>query len=255
MATPDPADDLKLPPSLELLWGLREAGSRGPRRGLTLDGIVAAGIRVAQTEGVGALSMARIAKELGVGTMSLYRYVASKDELLTTMVDTALGTPPSPAAGEDWRAGLMRWAVGVRTAYHGNPWSLRVPISGPPLGPNNVAWLDNALVAMAGTPLSEQEKLSCVLLVSGFVRNDVTLALDFAEASGDMPQMPGYGQLLARLTTAEERPALHRAIASGSLDDPDDPDAEFHFGMGRILDGIAALIATKGARPPSRRRR
>ena len=117
--------------------------------------------------------MARIAKELGVGTMSLYRYVASKDELLTTMVDTALGAPPPPAAGEDWRAGLTRWAVGVRTAYRGNPWSLRVPISGPPLGPNNVAWLDNALAAMAGTPLSEQEKLSCVLLVSGFVRNDV----------------------------------------------------------------------------------
>jgi AcrR family transcriptional regulator len=247
MATPDSSDDLKLPPSLELLWGLREAGSRGPRRGLTLERIVEAGIRVAQTEGVGALSMARIARELGVGTMSLYRYVASKDELLTTMVDTALGTPPPPGAGEDWRAGLMRWAVGVRAAYHGNPWSLRVPISGPPLGPNNVAWLDNALAALADTPLTEQEKLSSVLLVSGFVRNDVTLALDFAAASGGAPQMPGYGQLLARLITAEERPSLHRAIASGSLDDPDDPDAEFIFGMARILDGIAVLMAGKDA--------
>jgi AcrR family transcriptional regulator len=255
MTPPEPPDDVQLPPSLELLWGLRQAGSRGPRRGLTLPRIVDAGIRVAQGEGVDALSMARIAKELGVGTMSLYRYVASKDELLTTMVDTALGTPPPPASGEDWRAGLTRWAVGVRTAYHRHPWSLRVPISGPPLGPNNVAWLDNALAALADTPLGEQEKLSCVLLVSGFVRNDVTLALDFAEASGGTPQMPGYGQLLAKLTTAEERPSLHRAIASGSLDDPDDPDAEFNFGMARILDGIAALIATNGAGPPSRRRR
>ncbi len=245
MASPKPPDDLRLPPSIELLWGLREAGSRGPRRGLTLVGIVDAGIRVAQTEGVGALSMARIAKELGVGTMSLYRYVASKDELLTAMVDTALGPPPPAAAGEDWRAGLTRWAVGVRTVYHGQPWSLRVPISGPPLGPNNVAWLDNALAAMAETPLTEQEKLSSVLLVSGFVRNDVTLALDFAEASGGAPQMPGYGQLLARLTTAEELPSLHRAIASGSLDDPDDPNAEFNFGLARILDGIAVLMASK----------
>lgn len=255
MAKPKPTDDLQLPPSLELLWGLREAGSRGPRRGLTLRRVVDAGIHVAQTEGVAALSMARIAKELGVGTMSLYRYVASKDELLTTMVDTALGAPPAAAAGEDWRAGLTRWAVGVRTRYHSQPWSLRVPISGPPLGPNNVAWLDNALAALVDTPLTEQEKLSCVLLVSGFVRNDVTLALDFAEASGDSPQMPGYGQLLARLTTAEELPSLHRAIASGSLDDPDDPDVEFNFGMARILDGIAALMATKGTQPPTRRRR
>jgi AcrR family transcriptional regulator len=255
MAKPKRTDDVQLPPSLELLWGLREAGSRGPRRGLTLERIVDAGIAVAQNEGVGALSMARIAKELGVGTMSLYRYVASKDELLTTMVDTGLGAPPPPAAGEDWRAGLMRWAVGVRTAYQTNPWALRVPISGPPLGPNNVAWLDNALTALADTALTEQEKLSCVLLVSGFVRNDVTLALDFAEASGGAPQMPGYGQLLARLISAEERPALYRAIASGSLDDPDDPDAEFTFGIARILDGIEALIASKGTRSRSRRTR
>jgi AcrR family transcriptional regulator len=223
MTPPEPTDEPQLPPSIELLWGLREAGSRGPRRGLSLARIVEAGI--------------------GVGTMSLYRYVESKDELLQAMVDTALGSPPVPGAGEDWRAGLMRWAVGVRAAYHGHPWALRVPISGPPLGPNNVAWLDNALAAMADTPLTEHDKLSCVLLVSGFVRNDVTLALDFAQASGGAPQMPGYGQLLARLTTAEELPSLHRAIASGSLDDPDDPDVEFNFGMARILDGIAALVS------------
>jgi AcrR family transcriptional regulator len=223
---------------------------------LTLARIVDAGIHVAQTEGVGALSMARIAKELGMGTMSLYRYVASKDELLTTMVDTGLGTPPPPAAGEDWRAGLTRWAGGVRAAYQGNPWALRVPISGPPLGPNNVAWLDNALAVLTGTPLTEQEKLSCVLLVSGFVRTDVTLALDFAEASGGEPQMPGYGQLLGRLISPEAMPSLHRAIESGSLDDPDDPDAEFSFGLARILDGIEALMAPRapGSRASRRKR-
>jgi len=251
---PEPPDDLQLPPSLELLWGLREPGSRGPRRGLTLARIVDAGIHVAQTEGVGALSMARIAKQLGVGTMSLYRYVASKDELLTTMVDAGLGAPPPPAGGEDWRAGLTRWAVGVRTAYQANPWALRVPISGPPLGPNNVAWLDNALATMAGAPLTEQEKLSCVLLVSGFVRNDVTLALDFAEASAGEPQMPGYGQLLGRLISPEAMPSLHRAIESGSLDDPDDPDAEFTFGLARILDGIEALMVARAPRGRAPRR-
>ena len=254
MTPPEPPDDLQLPPSLELLWGLREPGSRGPRRGLTLARIVDAGIHVAQTEGVGALSMARIAKQLGVGTMSLYRYVASKDELLTTMVDAGLGAPPPPAGGEDWRAGLTRWAVGVRTAYQANPWALRVPISGPPLGPNNVAWLDNALATMAGAPLTEQEKLSCVLLVSGFVRNDVTLALNFAEASAGEPQMPGYGQLLGRLISPEAMPSLHRAIESGSLDDPDDPDAEFTFGLARILDGIEALMVARAPRGRAPRR-
>ena len=195
------------------------------------------------TDGIGGLSMARVASELGVGTMSLYRYVAAKDELLMLMVDTALGPPPQADDGEnDWRAGLTRWAVGLRDAYRRHPWSLRVPISAPPLGPNNVAWLERALRSQSRTPLSEQDKLSCVLLLSGFVRNDATLTADFAAGSGGEPLMPGYGVMLSRLVPRDGFPALHRAIASGSLDDEDDIDAEFNFGLERILDGIDTLI-------------
>jgi AcrR family transcriptional regulator len=197
-----------IPPVLQLAWGLRDTGSRGPKRGLTLDRIVAAGIKVAHTEGVGALSMARIAAELGVGTMSLYRYVAAKDELLLLMVDTALGAPPPPASGEDWHAGLRRWALGVWEAYRRQPWALRVPISGPPYGPNNVAWLDNALAALADIPLPEADKASTVLLVSGFVRNVATLSADFAAGSASEAVMPGCRTVLTQLTTAEQFPVL-----------------------------------------------
>lgn len=238
-----------IPPSIELAWGLRDRGRRGPKPGLTLERIVAAGIRVALTDGLGALSMARVASELGVGTMSLYRYVAAKDELLTLMVDAALASPPEAEPGEeDWRSGLTRWAVGVRDAYRRHPWSLRVPISAPPLGPNNVAWLEQALRVLASTTLPEQEKLSCILLLSGFVRNDAILTADFAAAAGGQSVMPGYGQLLSRLTDAADFPALHAAIASGALDDEDDIDAEFNFGLARILDGIEMLI--EASAPP-----
>ncbi|HWF54770.1 MAG TPA: TetR/AcrR family transcriptional regulator [Solirubrobacteraceae bacterium] len=236
-------DDDPIPASIALAWGRRPPRARGPKPGLTLERIVAAGIKVALTEGIGALSMGRVAGELGVGTMSLYRYVAAKDELLTLMVDAALGAPPAGTPGENWRAGLTRWAVGVRAAYRRHPWSLRVPISGPPLGPNNVAWLERALEALASTPLGEQEKLSTVLLLSGFVRNDVTLNLDFA-AAGGQPENPTYGELLRRLIDAADFPALAAAVASGALDDDDDPDSEFEFGLARILDGVQALIAS-----------
>ena len=95
-----------------------------------------------------------------------------------------------------------------------------------------------------------------MLLVSGFVRNDVTLALDFAEASGgdaaDARLRPAAGQAHRAPTTF--RRCIAPSPRARSID-PDDPDAEFDFGMARILDGIAALIASKAAAPPSRRRR
>jgi AcrR family transcriptional regulator len=236
-----------LPPSIELAWGLGERPRRGPKPGLTLERIVAAGIKIAMTDGLGSVSMGRVAAELGSSTMSLYRYVPAKDDLLTLMVDTALGRPPSgDAADGGWRAGLTRWAVAVRAAYRRHPWTLRVPITAPPLGPNNVAWLDSALQSLVGTPLPEQQKLSTVLLVSGFVRNDAILTADLAASSAGGPVMPGYGTALARLIGGHSFPALQRAIASGSLDDDDDIDVEFDFGLERILDGLDVLITSAG---------
>jgi AcrR family transcriptional regulator len=242
-----------IPPSIELAWGLREPGSRGPKRGLTLEAIVAAGIHAALSDGLESLSMGRVAKELGVGTMSLYRYVASKDELLTLMVDAALGPPAdSPQAGQSWRNGMTQWAVSLLEAYRRHPWALKVPINAPPLGPNNVAWLEWALRSMAQTPLSEQQKLSSVLLISGFVRNDATLTADFAAGRQGETVIPGYGALLSQVIEPSRFPALERAIASGALDDEDDPDREFRFGLERVLDGIELLIGqtdTAGRRP------
>jgi AcrR family transcriptional regulator len=241
-------DATQLPPSIELAWGLRADPSRGPKRGLSLDQVVSAGIAAAQADGLAALSMGRIATELGVATMTLYRYVASKDELLELMVDAALGRPPRPQAEDDWRAGLTRWAKGVRAAYTKNPWALRVPITGPPLGPNNVRWLEVALRSLSGAPLAEEDKISIVLLLSGFVRNEVTLTTDVATAvatattGGAVPV--GYGAALRTLTDAVHFPAVHAVIVSGAFDDDDGGDLsqEFDFGLSCILDGVAALI-------------
>ena len=237
----DPAIE-PIPPSIALAWGLRGRGTRGPKRGLTLERIAEAGIDLASRDGIEAVSMARIAAELGAGTMSLYRYVASKDELLTLMVDAALGPPnvPDSITTSGWRAGLEWWARTVREAYRRHPWVLKVPITAPPLGPNNVAWMEAALDAMAGVPLSEPEKLSTLLLITGFVRNEATLSADVAAARQAGTPSLTYGAILSRLTDASHFPAVHRAIASGTLDDDDadDFDADFDYGLERILDGM-----------------
>jgi hypothetical protein len=142
--------------------------------------------------------------------------------------------------------GLRRWATVLRERYAQHRWALQVPVSSVLYGPNNARWLDQALRELVPTPLGEQQKLSIVLLLAGFVRNEATLTADFATPAGAEEVGRGYGATLARLIDPETFPALARAIASGALDDDDPPEAEFEFGLQRILDGVAALIERGG---------
>ena len=187
--------------------------------------------------------MARVAGELGSSPMSLYRYVAAKDELLALMVDAALGPVPPPAPTRTGapasRAG--RGATTTRCGRH--PWALQVPISGPAVTPNLTAWLEDGLQSLAATGLPEAQKLSVMLLLSGYVRNEATLAAASAPQGGEI--MPAWGRLLARLTDPEDFPALHRALGSEAFAQDDEPDDEFVFGLERVLDGIGSLVSGK----------
>lgn len=241
-----------LPASIETAWGLRPQSRKGPKRGLSLERIVEAGIAVASADGLEAVSMGRVATELGSSAMSLYRYVAAKDELIALMVDAAYGTPPPAQPGEDWRAGLTRWAWGNLRAMREQPWALDVPISGPPLAPNAVAWFEDGLYALRETALGEGEKASVVLLLSGYVRNNATVMAEvFAAFSGGAATpdeaMSSWSRTLARLTDASRFPALTALLETGVLDVADDPDDEFTFGLDRVLDGVAVLVRERAA--------
>ncbi|MFI6266391.1 TetR/AcrR family transcriptional regulator [Micromonospora sp. NPDC051006] len=245
--------DPPLPPVIEAAWGLRERAPKGPRPGLTLAGIVAAAVAVADAEGLGAVSMSRVAKELGAGTMALYRYVGAKEELLTLMVDAAYGEPPGPGGtGPDWRAGLARWSWAERAALQRHPWVVRVPISGPPLTPHTLGWLEDGLRCLDGTGLTGAEKMSVMLLLTGYVRNEALLMAQVQEASAASGRrmdetMAEYSRLVARVADPGRFPALHAVIAAGVLERDDDPDDEFVFGLDRLLDGIEALVTSRAA--------
>jgi AcrR family transcriptional regulator len=237
-----------MPGTVAAAWGVRDRPHKGPKPALSLGRIVAAAVRVADTEGLDAVSMGRVAAEVGTAPMSLYRHVASKEELLTLMVDAAWGqAPEGPAPGEGWRAGLTRWAWGLRTGARAHPWVVRIPLSGLPIMPNEVAWFENALACQAGTGLSEARKASVILLLAGYVRNQATTEADIQaaiRASGldPMEWMATYPRMLARLADPLRFPALARFIAAGVFEAEDGPDDEFIFGLSRILDGVAVLI-------------
>ncbi len=249
MSAADGGDDgADLPVSLELAWGLRERPAKGPRPGLSLERIVDAAVGLAAAEGLSAVSMGRVAKQLGASTMSLYRYVAAKDELYVLMLDAAAGAPPAPPEpGTGWREALTRWARAQREMLRRNLWALRIPTAGPPATPNSLAWMDQGLGALAGTGLDEGEKLSVILLVNGFVRNETQLMADLAaanERTGATPEevLGRYGRTVAKLVDPQRYPAVTRVLESGIFEQPDDPDFEFVFGLERLLDGVEVLV-------------
>ncbi|MFI6288060.1 TetR/AcrR family transcriptional regulator [Streptomyces sp. NPDC051018] len=237
-----------LPAGIEAAWGLRERPAKGPKPGLSVDRIVAAAVALAAAEGLGAVSMGRVAKELGVSTMSLYRYVDAKDELYILMQEEVMGPPPEPPApGTGWREAITAWAAAQRTMFRRHLWVLRVPISGPPATPNSVAWWEQGLAALADTGLGDDDQLSVILLISGFVRNESLLAADIAEAVessgvGAEEVMRRYATTLKRLAHPERYPSVARVLEAKVMDGPDDPDYAFVFGMERILDGVEVMI-------------
>jgi AcrR family transcriptional regulator len=238
----------QLPPGLAAAWGLAERPGKGPKRGLSLEQIVAAGIRVAAADGLAAVSMARVAAELGAGTMALYRYVSAKSDLITLMVDAAFGPPPPlPESATTWRDALSHWAWAQLAAIRAQIWAVRVPLSGPPATPNQVAWLEQGLRCLRDTGLGEGAKMSVILLVSGYVRNMAMMEAQVAEAvraarTTDQQAMLDYSQILGALLDGQRFPELSKVIASGVLSQADPWDEEFAFGLDRILDGIAALV-------------
>ncbi|WP_031506924.1 TetR/AcrR family transcriptional regulator [Streptomyces megasporus] len=244
-----------LPPGVETAWGLRERPGKGPRPGLSVDRIVGAAVELANAEGLQAVSMSRIAAALGASTMSLYRYVASKEELLVLMQEAAYGLPPEGPAPEEegWRVALAHWARSMREVLYRNLWMLRLPITSPPTTPHALAWMERGLACLRSTGLDAGEKIETILLVNGFVRNEATLAADLASAaraSGGTVQeaMAAYTRLLTRVADPERFPEIDAVLRSGVMSEEGAPDEEFVFGLERLLDGIEVLVEARNGR-------
>jgi AcrR family transcriptional regulator len=221
---------------------------RGRKPTIDAADITRAAIAVADAEGLAAVSMARVAQEMGNATMALYRHVKSKDELLTLMGDAAMEEPPPLPDGE-WREQLGFWAKAVLAAIRRRPWFLQIPISGPPVGPRSLAWFDSALGALESTPLQAGEKVGVVMglmtFVHGEARLSATLTVGF---ENDPAQFSGqYGRVLREIVDPHRMPALAKIVAAGVFDvddlfEAEDVAAEFDFGLHLFLEGVAAHI-------------
>ena len=245
-----------LPPVIDLLWGRRERGKRGPRPGLSADAIVDAAVRIADAEGLEAISMARVAAELGFTTMSLYRYVASKDELLQLMFNaSALGAETLVIEGDDWRSRLRSWAVIQRDMLDRHPWITQMPMPAPPLAPNSMHFVERALAALDGIGLADSQKFRVIGLLSSYTLSEARQANDAARAaaaaakaaaesgSDEAPAPPlTYEAMLRALVDEPTFPNLYRIAWSPASAEAWTEREEFLAGIDIILDGVQALI-------------
>ncbi|EWM09927.1 TetR-family transcriptional regulator [Kutzneria sp. 744] len=232
----------QLPRTLRVLWDLEPKPTRSTGPALSRERIVRAAIELVDEQGMDALSMARLAERLGCATMSLYRHVASKDELQAVMLDAGLAEPPrQDDPNDNWRAGLETWARTLLAVYLRHPWMPRMEITGPPLSPGQLGWLEAGLVLLHDTALQPIERMSVMLLVAGYVRTEATMAIVGDEVRRDVGPDSARETVeqVAKLIDPQRFPALSEIVESGAFTSAPFDFDHFTYGLRLILDAIA----------------
>jgi len=224
--------------AFEVLWGERSAPRRGPKPTLTVGDLARAGIELADAEGLGAVTMQRVAEALGVTKMATYRYVPGKDELVALMVDTAMGEPPQLKDIEGgWRPRLRTWTLAMYERMSAHPWALSATVGRRVTGPNELAWVEEALAALAGQPMNGGQMMDVIVVLTGQIRSLAEQTAGTSEA--EIAQ--GWAKVLA--THADRFPHVAEALASAEQHGTRDQGLE--FGLDRILDGIELYLGRR----------
>ncbi|MEV0288334.1 TetR/AcrR family transcriptional regulator [Kribbella sp. NPDC050820] len=244
--------------TLALLWrNQREQVRRtaGRRPSLDVDGVVRAGIQLADDRGLDAASMGGVAKALGVGTMTLYTYVPSKEELLDLMVDQVLAERQLPGPGEprptDWREQVEVYSDQTRAMYERHPWLARVSTVRPPVGPGMLAGREYLLSTLLPLDLSPRDTNTASLAITTYVDSAAGLLAenDLVErATGQSNEAWWYDRndLWETYFDVERHPAM-TAIwnANGYQDTVREAATDaYRYGLDRLLDGIEAQAKT-----------
>jgi AcrR family transcriptional regulator len=233
----------------------RERGAQPPRRdrGLSRAEIVRTAIAVADAEGPDAISMRRIARELGAGVMSLYWHVGSKEELLDLMLESIEAEIEVPEPSGDWRADLGAFAHRSRAAMSRHLWAVEFIGSRPPSGPNDAGNLERLLGLLDG--LADLRLTMDIFgAVATYVMGAVTREAQETRFQRDQERATA-GLSEEEIRAERERyrkwfeasgqyPRIVRMMEAGV--DPDDPatrDERFQFGLDCVLDGIAARLS------------
>ncbi|WBB60224.1 TetR/AcrR family transcriptional regulator C-terminal domain-containing protein [Streptomyces sp. WMMC500] len=227
----------------EVIWTRPERAGRGPRPAHSRAAIAAAAVRIADADGLDAVSMRRVAAEIGSGTMSLYNYVPRKEDLHELMVDavSAEYDLSAPLTG-DWRADVLALAEQSRELMRRHPWLPRLTATTAyGFTPHALRYLDRFLAALEGLDAAPGTKMELVAMVTASVTSYVTFEIALAERARALPwseaeEQAVRGAYLAGQLATGEYPHLAAVLAQAA--EPGDHDEAFRRMLGRALDGF-----------------
>ena len=231
----------------QLLWEDRSQATRGPKAGFTPDEVVRAAMKIADDEGLSAVTMNAVASKLGLTTMAVYRYFPSKEALLDAVIDAGMGSPPRPArANGPWREEVARWARAKRASLISRPWLAELPFVAAPHGPNFLSWLEALLEPLSRTGLSSPDLGEMISIVDGFTRGTsdtaISLARDLARGISAEEWAAAVGADLGRAIGDPRFPRFAALITTPSDGKPRTMDESFDFNLERVLDGIELYV-------------
>ncbi|MFI6082292.1 TetR/AcrR family transcriptional regulator [Streptomyces sp. NPDC051217] len=232
------------PAEPEVIWSRPERAARGPRPSHTRAEIAAVAVRIADADGMEAVSMRRVAGELGCGTMSLYNYVPRKEDLYELMADLVAGEydlPERPTG--DWRADLTGLAHRARAMMRRHPWMSRLMSATYGFSPNAMRFLEFSLWCLDPLDLPYGRKMELVAMVNGIVTTYVANEIQTAERTRSLPWSAEREHeirmaYLAGQVGSGQFPRLAAAFMEDS--GPIDMDAYFDRALNRVLDAFGS---------------
>jgi AcrR family transcriptional regulator len=225
----------------EVIWARPERTGRGPKPAHTRADIAAAAVRIADAQGLDAVSMRHVAAELGCGTMSLYNYVPRKEDLYELMVDAVSGEHQGWEPSGDWRADMLRVGRDTRALMHRHPWLPRLmsPVYG--FSPNALRYLEHCLACLDPLEMKYGMKIQLVAMLNGVVTTYVSNELATAERTRSLPWSEDEENAvrIAYLGSQVASGAYPRMAAAFAEDPgPIDLEAVFELALERVLDAF-----------------
>lgn len=235
---------------IDLLWRDRpdapRGGSRGPRARVTTTEAVDAAVALADAEGLDAVTVRRLAADLGISAMALYTHVGSRDDLLVLMADAAHAAMPRPPHAEaDWRVSVRAVADSNLALLTDHAWLLDVTDQRTALGPGTIAKYDHELAALDDLALRDVDRDAALTFVLDFVRGAARARRPDPHGAAMAASWDVWGPRLAAYL-GDAHPLARRvgAAAGAELGAAYSPDHAWHFGLDRVLDALAALAPT-----------